>query len=218
MKEQIIKIKQFKSKKGQASLCTYNGIICVCKEYKAEASMKRELHLYELLQGSNVPISKLLKVYNHNTLLLSYLDGCTALDSFVKWENVNNTIKSKILADKIAQWLILFYTTTFQITGKNLVLNDIHLRNFMSLDYNVIGIDFEEWSYGEIERDIAIFCTYINNYYPSGTEFKKIFIYYFLNIIYKKLNLSESKVKLFTKEAMETLKKRRAMNIQNKSK
>lgn len=86
---------------------------------------------------------------------------------------------------KIWRWMQGFYALTLNKMGRQYILGDAHLRNFLYQpdSQQIYGIDFEECRPGRIETDLARFYVFLLHYDPAFTPRKKALGAYWLELL-----------------------------------
>ncbi|MCI5773583.1 MAG: phosphotransferase [Erysipelotrichaceae bacterium] len=120
------------------------------KSYRNQIAYEHDLTIYQLLKETNL-CPKLI-AHHDMTLILEYLDAPTVYDHLT-------TTNDPSIIDKCLAWI-----SAFNQHAKNIVLNDLHLRNMLYLDQQIYGIDFEDLSYGDPKANYGIFLAYLLSY------------------------------------------------------
>lgn len=131
-----------------------------------------ETEIGDLLQNSDLLTPRRLSIDPQNlTINYAFIKGTPVVDLIETgelWEAQN-------IIGQICAWLESFYNLTLRAKGEQLILGDIHLRNFLyeETSQSIYGIDFEDCRTGRIETDIARLYTFILHYDPAFTPRKK---------------------------------------------
>lgn len=172
---------RFNSKKNEVFKVKYfDGNMLkrvVVKNYlQPPMNMENEIYFLTELNNAGVPVPKIY-FSEDRCVIMEYIEGKTlidALDEGEKNSERNHILKNqaqKYLLEDLVNWLKLFYYNGKKITGNNIILMDIHLRNFI-IDKNLVGVDFENCLEGRIEEDIGKLCAFIVTYDPPWTQWK----------------------------------------------
>ena len=181
------------SKKNQVYKREYlsNGEkrFAVEKEFSDDGRFFTELKVGRLLEKSGLHMPALLDVQDPaenrpGKLVYEYIEGSVALDAL-----------SFEVISLIIRWLKRFYELTLEKTGEQMVLGDIHLRNFIysTADREIYGFDFEEARAGAIEEDAARLFLFITTYEPEYSERNLELAGRFLNEAITQFNLDRSR-------------------------
>ena len=143
----------------------------VVKQFTDPGRFRMEKEIGELLQDTDLCIPRRLAVNEQKQeIIYEYIASVTLVDLI-------ETTELEWALEKIAQicaWMMKFYTILQEKTGRQYILGDVHLRNFICDDRGglVYGVDFEECRPGRIETDVARLYTFILHYEPAFTARK----------------------------------------------
>lgn len=202
----------FKSKRNQVELIEENGVKLIRKTFHNKKNIERELFLYSILEKSKVLVPGIQSIGKFH-FLLEYIPGLTALDVLEKQE-----LEQKIdysIWNNLIHWLVQFYETVFQYTGKQLCLNDPNLRNFIyhNKEKQFYGIDFELCEEGSYEKDIARLLAYLISYTPQNTVIKYKISEFIKEVTYERMCLDFEILNSLIHEEIQKLKIRRLKKV-----
>lgn len=171
----------------------------VHKKYSRPGRMPGEIEMLCLLKGKGVPVPQ---IYNtgENYILLEYLEGPLFLDFFCWQESISGSESSSLKEPayqsiySLCRWFKDFYTASREITGRQLIMGDVNLRNFIIRE-KIYGIDLEECREGKIEEDIGSLCAYALTYSPSFSSWKMAMTGELFQILTGELGLDKDLVK-----------------------
>ncbi len=214
--------KQFPSKKNRVYLVKgrYDSggtLNFVLKAYNddIESSIQREADFLEGLhrEGVNVP-----KLYyrGERSIMMEYIKGATLIDTMTDVEYIagknRDYINVKGIAMHMARWLDSFYQGAKKLTGKDTILWDVNLRNFL-IDFKLYGIDFENCREGYVEEDIGRLMAFIVTYEPAFTDFKVQFAQEIYNAVQSRLPVDRDRVKEEILKEFHAIERRRDIKI-----
>lgn len=144
----------------------------VSKTFSDRSRFQMEKEIGDLLENSCILTPARLSV-DEPGLVIKYenIKGTPAVDLI---EDVELS-QARIIFSKICAWLAEFYTLILREKGRQWILGDIHLRNFLYEEASgqIYGLDFEECRCGRIESDAARLYVFILHYDPAFTLRKK---------------------------------------------
>jgi tRNA A-37 threonylcarbamoyl transferase component Bud32 len=212
---------QFISKKNKVQLVRAflegDGEKCfVVKEYQGEdSSITREADMLTGLNEMGISVPRLY-YRGERSIVMEYINGTILIDVLTDVESIAQEsfdyINIKGIAAHIARWLDDFYKAAAQITGRDTILWDINLRNFL-VGYKLYGIDFEDCREGAVEEDMGRLMAFIVTYEPAFTHFKMDFarqIYYALE---KRVLLDKDRVMSEVEREFDAMRARRNIDI-----
>jgi len=196
--------KKFKSRKNKVFLLKSSkpgekSKYLVQKEYSYPARMPGEVKMLRLLKEKGVPVPQIYGT-GENYILLEYLEGPLFADFFFWQESVSGSENSSLIGPayqliySLCRWFKDFYTATREIAGKQIIMGDVNLRNFIIRE-KIYGIDLEECREGRIEEDIGSFCAYALTYWPSFTSWKMAMVGELMRVLTTELDLDKELVK-----------------------
>jgi tRNA A-37 threonylcarbamoyl transferase component Bud32 len=172
--------KQFVSKKNKVRLIKTlledgGKQYFVVKEYSGpKNSIQREADILAGLNEMGVSAPRLY-YRGERAIVMEYVSGSPLIDVMTDVEYIAQEsldyINVKGIASHLSRWLKSFYKAAARITGENIILGDISLRNFL-VGYKLYGIDFEDCREGYIEEDMGRLLAFIVTYLPAFTPFK----------------------------------------------
>lgn len=176
MAEQIIA--KFKSRRNSAELVQTDAGRVVVKTFAQEDMFQKELQIYRLLQGKDIPCAKMIMADN-KILVLSELPGQNLVECLERQEQTGIPVWE--VWDKLVAWLTAFQ----QYTGY--VMTDVNLRNFIYDENTKIlyGLDFEESGVCSMIIPAASLAAYIRTYKPENTPLKQEISQYVLKLFAK---------------------------------
>jgi len=157
---------QYESRRNSACLVQTPQGLAVRKTFREVGSFQRELEIYSLLQGKDVPCARVLRA-EERTLLLTCLPGKNLVECLQQQEQTG-CIQWTVW-EKLAAWLTAFSRHT------GLVMTDVNLRNFLydEKTKTLYGLDFEECQTGTMLIPAATLAAYIRTYRPENTLLKQ---------------------------------------------
>ncbi len=164
----------------------------VLKKFNNRVFMTTETAILEMLLRRKVKVPKIISV-NNDEIVLEDLGDLTFLD-WLESEEKNNSSDYHYMIIQLLSFFRKFYETTLEYYGKQYILNDVNLRNFLIRDNIVYGIDFEMCKEGSLETDIGKLLAYIITYNPIATDWKYGFINDLLHIFTINFNLNPTKL------------------------
>lgn len=197
---------------------SFDGLI-VKKQFNNHQQFLKEVYIGDLLRNSKSEqflTPKLLTQEDPDVLYYEYISGRIAVEYLDETEmdptNQSNSFSAVI--GSILDWMVCFYNCMEEETGKEWILGDIHLRNFIiSSEYQVYGIDFENCREGKREEDIAKLCAFILTYDPPFTETKIKILDEILDLIFVKLQLHRDLLKDHLLMELQLIEKRRDLKL-----
>ena len=168
----------YPSHRNDARLMQAETGLFVVKTFCEEDAFRRELHIYSLLQGKELPCAKVLSAQG-KTLTLTQLPGQTLLEHLERQEATE--LPQWEVWDKLVAWLTAFY----QLTG--MVMTDVNLRNFLydPATCTLYGVDFEESGEGSLAVCAGRVAAFIRTYKPENTRLKQEISQYVLDLFAK---------------------------------
>ncbi len=145
----------------------------VSKAFSDRSRFQMEKEIGDLLENSGLLIPARLSVDEPGlTIKYESIKGTSAVDLI---EGIDSG-RTRMIFNKICNWLAEFYAIIRRRKGRQWILGDIHLRNFLYEEATgqIYGFDFEECRPGRIESDAARLCVFILHYDPAFTRRKKI--------------------------------------------
>ena len=144
----------------------------VTKEYRSKIAADKEAEILKACKGTNLTAT--LQSQHGTTLQMSCLKGVSLLELLhqsdynqISIESMQQTIKA------LCSWLDAFESHTQAVLGKTVVLNDLHLNNFLLCGDKVVGVDFEIWHFGQPEENTAILLAYLESYWLKTEGLKE---------------------------------------------
>lgn len=173
----------------------------VIKSFTSEKDFVRETKIYHQLKENGFEkIPHILKEDSINQeLKLEYLHGETVLEAFEKLETSGNIESGSLLILKVFNWLDEFYKVLN--TGQDqefigLTLGDVNLRNFIILDEEIYGFDFESCKERTYKEEKVEILARILLYNPKDSDYKKKVVRILLESISGSNNHVEDNAKL----------------------
>ncbi|KAB3531265.1 hypothetical protein F8154_13105 [Alkaliphilus pronyensis] len=174
---------KYQSKKNEVYRVTciegnisFNKCVVVKNFMQSYSSFQKEVHLLTELYKHGLAVPRVYRVED-KCIIMECIMGKTLVD--VLNEAEEKTPEGRLMkyrAEKyvtydLLNWLKSFYCYSKTITGKKIILKDIHLRNFIAGEV-LVGVDFESCTEGEVEEDIGKLCAFIATYDPQWTPWK----------------------------------------------
>ncbi len=173
MEKQVLE--KYKSRRNNVRLMETDAGRFVLKTFTEEESYQKELHIYSLLQDTDVTCARVIRVDN-KALLLSELPGQTLVDCLEEQEQAGFPVWD--VWEKLVRWLVAFQRQT------GFVMTDVNLRNFLydEKSKTLYGLDFEECSAGSMLVSAASVAAFIRTYQPENTPLKREIAEYVLQM------------------------------------
>ena len=138
-----------------------------------------EVKIYEALESAQINHAKLIQVKT-NQLILEYIEGPTLLELLVMCEK-----KQESFVPYLDLWLV--YMEQFYKATKNYRHGDVNLSNFILVNHEVVGIDFEQAVIEDPIKDMVDVICFVLFYEPILTDYKKTTVaLWFLNHPWRK--------------------------------
>ena len=133
----------------------------VKKHFHSKIAFEKERHILNLLAESGLTANSYH--IDDRYIELEYINGQTLSQLIDKDEH-------NLLAvfDKLILWIREFNSIT-----KNIVLDDINLKNFIYSDGKIYGIDFESWHCGDNTENYTAVLAAVNTAYFKNEDIKK---------------------------------------------
>jgi len=152
--------KKYKSKKNNVFLITIDNNPKIVKLFNTnnKEGMEREIHMLRTIP-SPFHIPRLYQVnIDDKLLIMEYIVGenlCDVInDCSISKEKKKSNIRS------LAKWFASFHLT-LKKDYDYYIKGDSHIRNFIILEHDICGVDFEETRIGNLSEDIAECCVSI---------------------------------------------------------
>ncbi len=172
----------YKSRRNRVRLVQTDAGRLVVKTFSQEEAFQKELQIYKLLQGKNIPCAKVIRAEN-NTLVLSQLPGQTLVQCLEQQEQTGVPVWD--VWEKLVAWL----TSFAQHTG--FLMTDVNLRNFVydEKTKTLYGLDFEQCDVCAMTLSAATVAAFIRTYKPENTPLKQQISQYVLQLFAKNCNI-----------------------------
>lgn len=163
----------------------------VVKIFTDFGRFQMEKDIGTLLQESDLLIPPRISVDEHNQkLVYTYIPAVPLVD-------IIETAEPEQAREMIAQvcaWMMKFYQIIREKMGRQYILGDVHLRNFILAEDSaqVYGVDFEECRPGRIETDVARLFVFILHYEPAFTTRKIALAEYVQKVFFASLELDRN--------------------------
>lgn len=139
------------------------GKVVVTKKHRSKIAADKEAQILQVCKGTDLTAE--LQLQQGTTLQMSCLKGISLLELLHRSDYDQSQIETMQKAiQALCRWLDAFESHTQNVLGKTVVLNNLHLNNFMMCDQRVVGVDFEEWHFGQPEENTAILLAYLESY------------------------------------------------------
>ncbi|MBQ5326748.1 MAG: hypothetical protein J6K80_06055, partial [Oscillospiraceae bacterium] len=133
----------------------------VKKYFHSKIAFEKERHILNLLAESGLTANSYH--IDDRYIQLEYINGQTLSQLIDKDEH-----NLPAVFDKLILWIRQFNSIT-----KNIVLDDINLKNFIYSDGKIYGIDFESWHCGDNTENYAAILAAVNTAYFKNEDIKK---------------------------------------------
>lgn len=133
----------------------------VKKYFHSKIAFEKERHILNLLAESGLTANSYH--IDDRYIELEYINGQTLSQLIDKDEH-----NLPAVFDKLILWI-----REFNIITKNIVLDDINLKNFIYSDGKIYGIDFESWHCGDNTENYAAILAAVNTAYFKNEDIKK---------------------------------------------
>ncbi len=144
----------------------------VTKKYRSKIAADKEAQILNACKGTNLTAD--LYSQQGTVLQMSFLKGVSLLELLNQSDYNSSCVASMEQAiQALCRWLDAFETHTQAVLGKTVVLNDLHLNNFLLCGDRVAGVDFEVWHFGEPEENTAILLAYLESYWLKTEGLKE---------------------------------------------
>jgi hypothetical protein len=154
----------------------------VIKKFTLHEHYEIEKRNWLVLNKAGIRVPELLEDDKESCLLYSYVPGETLLEVLEQSEECCDLLRAEEVLTRLFLWLKECYTALRQEYRVNMILDDIHLRNFIyCTDGSICGVDFEDVRTGEPIEDVGQLCAFVLMYSPAFTEYK----FELCRIIYK---------------------------------
>lgn len=214
---------KFPSKRNHLYLVNFDCIDgsekrMVFKLHSYKNRLTRETEMLFQLKHSPVMIPEINKVVG-NGILMEYVSGPTIL-YYIEWqEKIHFQYNEPYITpgmqaiNQLVDWLNCFYITTRELTGKQIILGNMNLNNFIIRKY-LYGVDFEDCREGAREEDVSLLCAFTLTYNPPYTAWKKKFVKEMMGQFVNKLALDRNLVNKKFLSELERINKRRGFRKQ----
>lgn len=133
----------------------------VKKYFHSKIAFEKERHILNLFAESGLTANSYH--IDDRYIQLEYINGQTLSQLIDKDEH-----NLPAVFDKLILWIRQFNSIT-----KNIVLDDINLKNFIYSDGKIYGIDFESWHCGDNTENYAAILAAVNTAYFKNEDIKK---------------------------------------------
>lgn len=166
---------KYKSRRNDVSLIQTDQGRIVIKTFSEEDAFEKELHIYSLLKGKDIPCAKVICAEG-KTLALSELPGQNLVKCLEAQEQAG--LPRWDVWEKLVAWLAEFHLQT------GFVMTDVNLRNFLYDEESKIlyGLDFEQCQTGSMTVPAASVAAFIRTYKPENTPLKQEISEYILKL------------------------------------
>ena len=165
-----------------------NSKTYIVKKYSDINYMLNEAEILNILLNSKASVPKLISVSNDEVMLEDL--GDLTLLNWLKKEEKNSSINYHKMIIKLLCFMQRFYKITNDYYGRQYIINDVNLSNFLIKNNKIYGIDFELCTEGRIESDIGRMIAYIVTCDPVASDWKFKFISDFIHIFLLNFNLN----------------------------
>lgn len=168
-------VQRYKSRRNEACLVRTDTGKAVRKTFTEEGTFQRELQIYDLLRGTDLPCARVIRAED-KTLVLTQLPGKNLVECLQQQEDAGLPLWD--VWEKMVAWLVAFHRHT------GFVMTDVNLRNFLYDESTKVlyGLDFEECGEGSMVLPAASVAAFIRTYEPQNTPLKQEISQYVLNL------------------------------------
>ncbi len=165
----------------------------VTKTYRNALSLDNEKSI--LISMNNKQLTPQLLSHTTDSLTIAYIKGKNFLEILEQLDTGKLEFSFGIaFFEKLLNWLFDFQQEFFSLANKYIVLQDIHLRNFIFSDdtQSVIGIDFESWIYGLLEENFASLLVSIKSYRLEHAHVANSIYEHLLDILLQRFDIDSN--------------------------
>lgn len=184
----------------------------ILKKFENQENYIRETEILNLLKSAGVNVPSIIKAED-NCLYLEDLGNVTFLDWFEEQEKQNKLNVSMVY--NLCSWLKDFYKAVFELFKEQIILSDVNFKNFIIVDEEIYGIDFEQVRIGNTAEDAGKLSAYALTYDPVMTEWKINFRNKFIDLMSKELDLGKDKIISEETKELSAMEKRRGVLFKN---
>ncbi len=134
----------------------------VKKYYHSAIACDKENYILDLLKNSGLSPKKISCA--RNCIETEYINGLT-LSQLID----NNENSLEMIIAKLVEW-----TDNFNAITKNIVLDDMNLKNFIFSNGKIYGIDFESWHYGDSSENYSALLAAVKTAYFRDEKAKEM--------------------------------------------
>ncbi len=184
----------------------------IAKKFENKENYIREKEILNILINAKINVPSIIKA-EQNSLYLEDLGGITFLDWYEELEKQNTLDISMIY--KLSSWIKSFYEAISECYNEQIVLYDVNFKNFIIVNDEIYGIDFEQSQEGNIAEDLGKLSAFALTYDPSMTEWKINFRNIFVDILSKELNIKKEIIIAEEKKELSAIEKRRGASFES---
>ena len=166
------------------------------KSLFSRIAFDKEKYIYKIMINSKLT-PDLVDEYEQ-TLILSYINGVTLRAS---------TMDEEIFY-RLANWMISFQEVFYKKTGRYCVLEDPNFGNFIIYEKAIYGVDFEHWSYGDLEQCYAKLLAYVETMYLEEPYDAK-YISRKMSVLFEKSGADIKRINILVEIEKDNILKRR---------
>lgn len=146
------------------------GILKIFQGTRGAITMKNECDIISMLTEKGISVPKIIETAD-NYILYEYISGIL-VSHLAETLNLGKWIED----------LALWYVKLHEIKNPkgSFLKGDANLRNFIYFKNQIYGLDFEEWSFGDVREDLAEICFFLLTDNPKLTREKDIMVRRFL--------------------------------------
>lgn len=139
------------------------GTEIVTKKHRSKIAADQEAKILQACEGTN--LTAVLQLQQGTTLQMSRLNGVSLLELLHQSDYGQVRIEAMQQAVyALCAWLDAFEKHTQAVLGQTVVLDNLHLNNFLLCGDRIVGVDFEAWHFGQPEENTAILLAYLESY------------------------------------------------------
>ena len=203
----------FPSKKNIVALVSNKDNQYILKWYQSctTRALKQEIYILQTAKNTLAVPNIISYDLNNNVVCMDYLTG-TNLCDIINDETVSIHTKKEHIKS-LAEWFSTFHQF-FNNNQTYLIHGDAILRNFITSNKTLYGLDFEETKQGKPIEDISFLCASILTTHPKNTDEKKELSDVFIETYETMMNVQYTNMQTFINNAMKQMELRR--HIQKK--
>ncbi len=200
------------SKRNSVFRVLIDGRTVIRKEFTNEEDMLKELKYLNALAGTKCKTPKIEEIED-KTIIMEDLGEINLLDWFEELEKIGSDNGIKELIEKLVAWYESFYDVLHSKLGGKWQKYDVNFRNFIIVDDEIYGIDFEQTQEGNCEEDIGKIAAFALMYNPENTDWKKHFVSILIKMFSERFNIPSDIIITAMKKELHNMEIRRNNQI-----